>query len=239
VGIAGANVVTGTKAATTGTAFTIALSPAANTFTVVGVAIPGGAVTVSTVTEGAHVYHRVSQVVLADLVLEVWATDEVKSATSGGTITVTLSATGTLAAGIARNFTGVSFAGTVPSTSNGTTSPSAPGTISSQGDNLAGNLSEWSAVIALNVNAAMTQNQGILRGQVAVTGAAIGFVDQNHSTPTTMSVTFADTEWIAIWFEQRTLSPLADSMTLTDAETQVFSIADSVVETLVYQVNAS
>ncbi len=228
----------GTKASTAGTTFTITFSAGSGASIYVGVAIPGGSVTVSTITDGGNIYHPVSQALLADLDLELWKSDRV---TAGGlsTITITLSATGTLAAGVARSFTGVAFAegvGENVGSANGTVSPASTGNVTTV-DNVAGNTSCLISIFGLNVNETMTvTGSGTIRSQTGVVGAAVAFCDQLRATPISQSVTFTDTEWAVVWEELRSLSATYESNAANwaDGVTKNLS-ADLVTQSFGYQ----
>lgn len=219
----------GTKAATAGTTFTIAFSQGSGASIYVGVAIPGGSVTVSSVTDtGANVYNRVNQIVLADLVIELWKTDKV-AANGLTTITVTLSATGTLAAGVARSFTGVAFTGSNTATANGNSGTATTGSITTQ-DNTAGNTSNVICIFGLNANNTMTvSGSGTIRSQTGVTGAAVAITDQSRASPITQTVTMTSGEWGVIDLELRSLGVTTDTVTMSDAQTNALK-TDSVVE---------
>lgn len=201
----------GTKAATTGTTFTITFSQGAGSSIYVGVAIPGGTVTVSSVTDtGSNKYNRVNQVILADLVVELWKTDSVAGA-GDSSITVTLSATGTLAAGVARSYTGVAFTGDNTSTANGNSGTATTGAITTQ-DNTTGATSCLLTIFGLNANNTMTvSGSGTLRSQIGVTGAAVALCESIRVSPITQTVTMTSGEWVAIWLEMRTLGVTTDN----------------------------
>jgi len=121
---------TGVKASTAGTTFTIAINPVAGSYyTLVSVSIPSSTVSVSQIQDtNTNSYSRINTISNGALTVELWGT--VTNASSpGGTITVTLSATGTTAAGGAVSYANVLGVKTSVN-ATGATSPAATGNVS-------------------------------------------------------------------------------------------------------------
>lgn len=202
----------GTKAATTGTTFTIALSSTVGSVVFVAIAQPTGSSAVSGVTDaGGNTYHKVGNITNT-VVFELWKTDKVNGAASG-TITVTV-VTGHLADASAVSYNGVAFAGSVAATASAATSP-----ITSSATALRETLGTGWLLFGAgeSANNAFTAQNGSIRQQGGgVTGARSIIIDSNGSTGTvTDSATMTANAWGGVKLELRPLS-VTDALTITD-----------------------
>jgi hypothetical protein len=194
---------TGVKA-TGGTTFTIALTSTSGDMIVVAISYPSNGISVSSVHDVNNPttsYYKVGTVPNGTSVTtEIWATKSSSPLATGGTITVTVSGTGTRCSGVAVSYRGV---GTQRSstTTTGTTSPVTTGSIALQqsGGWLVAAFGEAAA------NAFAAQN-GQLRNQITTTGSGVCLIDSNAAaSPVTDSATFTAATWSGLYFE---LEPL-------------------------------
>jgi hypothetical protein len=187
---------TGNKSSTAGTTMTCVMSSASGDPIVLGIAIPSASVTVSTVTDnvGGSVYTFLGRIIHATgIVLELW-TSSLANPKNCGTITVTLSATGTTATCVGLSYWNANGIGQIVSAQGTSTAQSSGAvTLSTPG-------SAFVSVGAKTSTAAYTGASNNTRGTQTTTGIR-AIMQDGSSSPVTNSATLASGAWALIGCE--------------------------------------
>jgi hypothetical protein len=173
---------------TGGTTFTIPLNSTAQDMIVIAIAYLTGGPSVASIQDvnnPASAYNKAGGITSgggSPVTIELWSSISNYPPSTGGTITVTLSGSGTACVGVAGSYRTV---GTQPENANNSANPTSSTTVSIANQQLTPG-GWWIGGFAVGITTAFVSVSGFLRNQITANGCSVALADSGGQPPSTL-----------------------------------------------------